>query len=59
MLANIRCATGNEDNKGDFMKGVTATLGIAAASGFAAVYTEKVMKAQVREGGRDRMNAIE
>ena len=48
MLANVRCATADAENKGDFMTGVTATLGISMASGFAAVYTEKVMKAQVR-----------
>lgn len=44
MLANIRTATGGTQDKGDLMTGVMATLGISTASGFAAVYTEKVMK---------------
>ena len=50
MLANIRCASagatgGGAEVKGDTTTGVLATLGISTASGFAAVYTEKVMKA--------------
>lgn len=48
MLANIKCATvgGSADDSMDTMTGVAATVGIALASGFAAVYTEKVIKSQ-------------
>jgi len=36
----------NEDASRDVATGVAATIGIALASGFAAVYTEKVIKSQ-------------
>mmetsp|Transcript_29831 Transcript_29831/g.54053 ORF Transcript_29831/g.54053 Transcript_29831/m.54053 type:complete len:283 (+) Transcript_29831:2-850(+) len=53
MLANMKCAAppregeveGREASM-DTMTGVLATLGISLASGFAAVYTEKVIKSQ-------------
>ena len=44
MLANIRTTIDDTQDKGDTTTGVMATLGISTASGFAAVYTEKVMK---------------
>ena len=53
MLANIRCATASSE-KGDMATGVLATLGISTASGFAAVYTEKVMKSQKSAATFDR-----
>ncbi|KAL9181515.1 hypothetical protein ACHAXT_010320 [Thalassiosira profunda] len=36
----------SEEAAGDSTKGILATLGIAACSGFASVYTEKVIKAK-------------
>jgi len=43
MLCNMKI----DDNKGNSnMKGIMATLGIAVSSGFASVYTEKVIKSQ-------------
>eukprot|EP00547_Thalassionema_nitzschioides_P007496 CAMPEP_0194203922 /NCGR_PEP_ID=MMETSP0156-20130528/3569_1 /TAXON_ID=33649 /ORGANISM="Thalassionema nitzschioides, Strain L26-B" /LENGTH=359 /DNA_ID=CAMNT_0038929783 /DNA_START=164 /DNA_END=1243 /DNA_ORIENTATION=- len=46
MLININnMKEGGEDNSSN-MKGIMATLGIAVSSGFASVYTEKVIKAQ-------------
>jgi len=45
MLCNMK--VGNDDqNNNSNMKGILATLGIALSSGFASVYTEKVIKAQ-------------
>lgn len=41
-LNNKRAA--DDDSKGDTTKGIFATLGIAISSGFASVYTEKVIK---------------
>lgn len=47
MLINIdNIGTTAEDAKNVAMKGIIATLGIALSSGFASVYTEKVIKAQ-------------
>ncbi|KAL3909706.1 MAG: hypothetical protein SGILL_007982 [Bacillariaceae sp.] len=43
MLCNMRFG---EDAKNSNMKGILATLGIALSSGFASVYTEKVIKTQ-------------
>ena len=58
MLANIKCATtGAVDPRAAMMDtttGVLATLGISLASGFAAVYTEKVMKATQKSPHFDR-----
>ena len=46
MLANLgNTGEGAESN----MVGIMATLGISLASGFAAVYTEKVMKTQKKD----------
>lgn len=42
MLCNLRDTTAD----GTSLKGVVATLGIAVSSGFASVYTEKVIKGQ-------------
>jgi len=43
MLCNMKI----DDNKGNSsMKGIMATMGIAVSSGFASVYTEKVIKSQ-------------
>jgi len=44
MLANLKCTDGQNASANSV--GVVATLGIAAASGFAAVYTEKVIKSR-------------
>jgi UDP-sugar transporter A1/2/3 len=45
MLCNMK--VGNDDqNNNSNMKGILATLGIAVSSGFASVFTEKVIKAQ-------------
>jgi UDP-sugar transporter A1/2/3 len=49
MLCNLQklLNTGDTaDEPGNAIKGITATLGIALSSGFASVYTEKVIKAQ-------------
>ena len=53
MLCNLSNASDNSNNdntnnnnNGDATKGIMATLGIALSSGFASVYTEKVIKAQ-------------
>lgn len=43
MLCNMRFG---DDAKDSSMKGILATLGIAVSSGFASVYTEKVIKTQ-------------
>lgn len=45
MLANLRGAD-SVASKGDMFTGIFATLGISMASGFAAVYTEKIIKVQ-------------
>lgn len=50
MLCNLTKATSSDGAGGGFdastIKGICATLGIATSSGFASVYTEKVIKAQ-------------
>jgi UDP-sugar transporter A1/2/3 len=48
MLCNLTKATSSGENSLDApaIKGILATLGIATSSGFASVYTEKVIKAQ-------------
>lgn len=48
MLCNISNAkdTGSGDGGANVSRGIMATLGIALSSGFASVYTEKVIKAQ-------------
>ena len=49
MLCNLSKATDKtavDQGDGEMIKGVAATLGIAVSSGFASVYTEKVIKAQ-------------
>ncbi|KAG7358476.1 UDP-galactose transporter [Nitzschia inconspicua] len=43
MLCNMRFG---DDAKNSNLKGILATLGIAVSSGFASVYTEKVIKTQ-------------
>ena len=43
MLCNMKF--GDQKDAGN-LKGITATLGIAVCSGFASVYTEKVIKTQ-------------
>ena len=45
MLCNMKVGNDNQSNNSN-MKGILATLGIAVSSGFASVYTEKVIKAQ-------------
>eukprot|EP00980_Cylindrotheca_fusiformis_P025562 scaffold14082_cov135-Cylindrotheca_fusiformis.AAC.1 len=45
MLCNMKFDAQSEDEKKDSFKGICATLGIAVSSGFASVYTEKVIKA--------------
>mmetsp|Transcript_25638 Transcript_25638/g.52495 ORF Transcript_25638/g.52495 Transcript_25638/m.52495 type:complete len:415 (-) Transcript_25638:96-1340(-) len=37
---------GHDENDSNRLRGITATLGIALSSGFASVYTEKVIKGQ-------------
>ena len=57
MLANLNCAGGSADPRAatmDTATGVMATLGISLASGFAAVYTEKVIKATQKASNFDR-----
>lgn len=46
MLCNMKF--GDEEQKNSNTKGIMATLGIAVSSGFASVYTEKVIKSQRR-----------
>lgn len=48
MLCNMKDADsdGKQDTEMDTTKGIIATLSIAACSGFASVYTEKVIKAK-------------
>jgi UDP-sugar transporter A1/2/3 len=48
MLCNMKTQTSSDDAGMDSntLRGIVATLGIATSSGFASVYTEKVMKAQ-------------
>lgn len=46
MLANLRGGGAADGSVGNMMTGIWATLGISLASGFAAVYTEKVIKSQ-------------
>jgi solute carrier family 35 (UDP-sugar transporter), member A1/2/3 len=45
-LSNAKDSSSSASASLEFIKGVTATLGIALSSGFASVYTEKVIKAQ-------------
>lgn len=47
MLCNMKTKEeeNNEEQIGNKMKGIAATLGIACSSGFASVYTERVIKA--------------
>lgn len=45
MLCNMRFNTKGIQDEKDIFKGICATLGIAVSSGFASVYTEKVIKA--------------
>lgn len=47
MLCNLSKMTGGEEGfqmDGKMVKGISATMGIALSSGFASVYTEKVIK---------------
>lgn len=48
MLCNMKegSTSGLDSEEGDTTKGILATLSIAACSGFASVYTEKVIKAK-------------
>jgi len=53
MLCNLSNAKGGDSSSSTLwdthtIKGITATLGIAVSSGFASVYTEKVIKATQR-----------
>ena len=50
MLANLR---GGGDGASSNMTGILATLGISTLSGFAAVYTEKVIKSQRVERSKE------
>jgi UDP-sugar transporter A1/2/3 len=45
-LQKILNTADSADEPGNAIKGIMATLGIAVSSGFASVYTEKVIKAQ-------------
>jgi solute carrier family 35 (UDP-sugar transporter), member A1/2/3 len=48
MLCHLQnlTTTSDDEEPGNVLEGVLATLGIALSSGFASVYTEKVIKAQ-------------
>lgn len=46
MMCNMRFNKQSEDEAKDSFKGICATLGIAVSSGFASVFTEKVIKSQ-------------
>lgn len=46
MLCNYKGGSVDVDTNGNSTKGILATLGIALSSGFASVYTEKVIKGQ-------------
>jgi UDP-sugar transporter A1/2/3 len=46
MLCNMKFNSSDEENDKHTTKGILATLGIAVSSGFASVYTEKVIKTQ-------------
>lgn len=48
VLCNLSPGNSGETTKGTTTTGILATLGIALSSGFASVYTEKVIKAQRR-----------
>ena len=45
MLCNMKFNAKSIQDEKDTFKGICATLGIAISSGFASVYTEKVIKA--------------
>lgn len=45
MLCNMKFSVQSRQDEKDTLKGISATLGIAVSSGFASVYTEKVIKA--------------
>ena len=45
MLCNLKFGVQSIQDEKDTVKGICATLGIAVSSGFASVYTEKVIKA--------------
>jgi UDP-sugar transporter A1/2/3 len=51
-LSNAKDGSSSSSSSVDTIKGVTATLGIALSSGFASVYTEKVIKAQGSSAGK-------
>jgi len=61
MLCNMKNFDGSAETEeetgkiGNYKKGIVATLGIAACSGFASVYTEKVIKAKrsINSGGNN------
>ena len=44
MLCNLKGSAADDEHAGSQTKGIMATLGIAASSGLASVYTEKVIK---------------
>jgi UDP-sugar transporter A1/2/3 len=46
MMCNMKFNKESQEEAKDSFKGVCATLGIAVSSGFASVYSEKVIKAQ-------------
>ena len=52
MLINITNKSSSVEDDASSTKGVLATLGIAISSGFAGVYTEKVIKAQRKSAAR-------
>ena len=55
MLCNIKpetCIESTSKEGSNNMVGILATLGIALSSGFASVYTEKVIKKKKREENR-------
>jgi UDP-sugar transporter A1/2/3 len=51
-LSNAKDGSSTSSTSVETIKGVTATLGIALSSGFASVYTEKVIKAQGSAAGK-------
>lgn len=48
MLCNMNVGNGDDRISNSNVKGIMATLGIAVSSGFASVYTEKVIKSKGR-----------
>lgn len=49
MLCNMKVNANADENTNSNVKGIMATLGIAVSSGFASVYTEKVIKSRPKD----------